>query len=486
MPDSNPRPKPAAPMMPQVLCVDLDDTLVRTDVLLELALAATKGGVQHLFAALRSLAGGKAPFKAELARRVSLDPAALPYNQALLGYLREQRRSGRRIVLATASNRRVAQTIADHLGDFDEVVASDDENNLRGEVKARRLVAIYGERGFGYVGSDASDLPIWSVAGSAVVVGGNPTIFARIPCRIEAHIRDDVAGAKTLVRAIRPHQWVKNLLLFLPLVTSNAISESHAVLLTTAAFVCFGTVASGVYVINDLMDLEADRGHEHKRFRPLASGALPIKRGVLLGPGMVAVGAAVAFALSPEFGCWMLVYVVLSTAYSVHLKTVPLLDAFVLSGLYVLRVVAGGAVSGHHASVWLLNFSGFLFLSLAFLKRFIEISRTSGERVLLDRRGYFNDEAHLVLGLGLASTFSASIVLGLYVNSGMAKAIYTTPGVIWGLVPLVLFWQCRLWLLALRDQVDNDPILFAVKDRGSWVITVLAGLCYALAIAGPL
>ena len=285
---------------------------------------------------------------------------------------------------------------------------------------------------------------------------------------------------------MRLHHWVKNLLLFLPLVTSNAISDRHAVLLATAAFVCFGLVASGVYVINDLIDLEADRGHESKRHRPLASGALPVKRGLLLGPSMLAVGAASGFTLSPEFGFWLLVYIVASTAYSLHLKTVPVLDAFVLSCLYVLRVVAGGAASGYHASVWLLNFSGFLFLSLAFLKRFVEMSRTSGERVLLERRGYFNDEAHLVLGVGLASAFSASIVLGLYVNSEIAHSIYASPALVWGLVPLVLFWQCRLWLMALRDQVDDDPVLFATKDKGSWIIVGLAALCYALAIAGPL
>jgi 4-hydroxybenzoate polyprenyltransferase len=427
---------------------------------------------------------GKARFKDRLAREVELNVELLPYNRHLVEYLREQSSKGRHIVLATASSYRVAQAIADHLGIFDDVVASDRTTNLSGAAKASRLEESFGRGNFAYAGNDKKDLPVWQVAGTAILVTTADDVRRKVSVPVETSFPRSNKRLRDFLKAIRVYQWVKNLLVFLPAVGANALFQPGTFLSASAAFVCFSLTASGVYLLNDLANLEADRRHHRKHTRPFPSGAIPLEWGLIWGPGLIAFAIALAVTVSPALAGALLLYVILTSAYSAVLKTKPLVDVFTLAGLYMLRVFAGGAVTGHQLSVWLLSFSGFLFLSLAFLKRFIEIKGVSSDSDReLSRRGYFVSEEPALAALGIGSSFASALVLALYVDTSTAELIYHTPQTIWGLVPLALFWQCRMWLSATRGYVQDDPIVYAAKDWVSWLVAAMAIVLYLLGIA---
>jgi len=287
-----------------------------------------------------------------------------------------------------------------------------------------------------------------------------------------------------LLRALRAYQWVKNLLVFVPPVTAHRILEEAALLPTLQTFAAFCLAASGTYLVNDYLDLEADRRHPRKRLRPFASGRLPV-RYALFGPVLVAVALGIAAAVSPWVFLALLSYATLSLLYSKQIKRHPLADVFCLAALYLLRVVAGGLSSGSHASVWLLNFSGFLFLSLGFLKRYTEISQPDADAPpAANHRGYERSDAALLCTMGIGSSFVSSMVLALYVNSAQAYSSYRMPTLLWGVVPLILFWQCRMWLAAVRGQMTDDPIIYASKDRVSHLAVAAAVLIYFLASVG--
>lgn len=475
---------PAA-RLPAVLCVDLDGTLVRSDTLLELLLRATKSNLLRTLAALLPLLFSRAKFKAALARLATIDAAFLPYEEKLVDYLRLQKQEGRKIVLATASSESVANAIAQHVGVFDEVLSSTEHVNLKGSTKAALLEERYGRSKFSYAGNERSDLPVWERAGAAVLVAVPRAIAARVTVPVEAIFAGEGFLA-ALLRALRVHQWAKNVLVFLPLITANALTESSSLLLATATFFCFSGVASGVYLLNDLFDLDADRRHASKRYRPLASGRLPIAWAVFLGPALMVAGLTAAVLIDTSLGICLAIYIVVTTAYSAVLKTRPLVDVFTLASLYTLRVIAGGVVTDHLPSIWLLSFSGFLFLSLAFLKRYVELSNLRGAGTKdAARRGYLAVEDIAMFVLGIASAFSAAIVLSLYVELSIGRQGFAHPQFIWGMVPLALFWLCRVWLAAFRGYVHADPIVYAARDWVSQLVVGAAAILYALA-AWPL
>ena len=457
------------------LCVDLDGTLTRSDTLHEGFCALATG--PYVVSTLLLLFRGRAAFKQAVAAQAPIDPSLLPYNETLLAYLRAQKSAGRYLVLATAANQRVANSIAEHFGIFDEVIASDGVHNLKGEAKAHALVARFGAKGFCYAGNATSDLAIWRQAASAIVVNAPSSALAEVrqSMIVELVIEDQPPLLPELVKAMRPHQWIKNILVFVPILTAHALTEMSAWIGGVILFAAFCCTASAIYLINDLLDLSADRAHPRKRLRPFARGAVPLPIGVLAAIILLAAGLALA-----QIGhvAWIIVlYALMSVAYSFRLKELPLVDVFMLGALYTIRLYGGGEATGHRLSLWLLGFSSFLFLSLALLKRVEEMTslgNSGGSKAA--RRGYSPADTPILQLFGVASAFASSIVLSLFVQSEASAQNYASPNLLWMVVPLLLFWQCRMWLAGARGYMHHDPIVFAVKDRVSWAIGAAVSL----------
>lgn len=469
------------------ICVDLDGTLVKTDLLLETFINVVKNDWVNLFRVPFWFVLGKAAAKKKLAKISSIDPATIPYNEKLLEYLKKERSNGREIVLATASDQKIAGQIALHLGMFDDVVASDGITNLKGEAKADFLVERYGECGFVYVGNSRSDLNVWRRANSAILVNTGRSVprAAAGLCPLEREFIDRKSSLGGLIREVRPHQWLKNLLVFISPAAGHMLFNPTAIFQTFLAFVAFCFAASGIYIINDLFDLDADRRHPRKRNRPIASGDLPLQYG-LAGPIFIGIAMALGLAISMDFILIVYIYVTLSLAYSHILKTKPLVDVFCLAVLYTIRVVAGGVAAKSGLSIWLLNFSGFLFLSLGFLKRYAEYSLCThgGKNVTSGRRGYTEDDSLLIIIMGVCSSFVSTSVFALYVNSTQSVLVYKNAYFLWGIVPLVLFWQLRLWLATVRGYMHDDPVVYAAKDKITYLVMAILIVIYTLASIG--
>lgn len=463
------------------LCVDLDGTLLRSDLLLESALALLARRPWLLLALPFWLLGGKARLKREIASRVALDPATLPYDERVLALLREQPQ--RRRVLCTASDETLAGPVAAHLGCFDDVLASDGRRNLSGRGKADALVARFGEKGFDYAGNARVDLAVWQRAHGALVVNAGDGLAraAARQCTLLGHLPATGGGAKAWLRALRLHQWLKNLLVFIPLLASHQFLHTGPVLAAAAGFLAFGLCASGVYLLNDLVDLPNDRQHPRKRLRPFASGALPLLPGMVLAPLLALAGLALAWWAEPRFAAVLAAYYLLTLGYSLRLKQVAMLDVMMLAMLYTLRIIGGTAVIGATPSFWLLAFSMFIFLSLALLKRYVELTAMLAEgKLAAAGRGYGVDDLPLLQSLGGSAGYLAVLVLALYINSPESIALYSRPQLLWLLCPLVLYWVSRAWVVAHRGGMDDDPVVFAVTDRVSQGVGLL---CAVIALA---
>lgn len=458
------------------LAVDLDGTLVLSDTLHESMLALIRRNPFYLFALPVWLLRGKARFKREIARRVLPNIDTLPYNAPLLGWLHEQR--GRReIVLCTAGDAALARAVADRVAVFDDTLASDGAINLSGERKAAALAARYGERGFDYAGNARRDLAVWRRARAAVVVNARPSV-ARAAARIaeiDRRFEPAPAGIGVWLRALRVHQWAKNLLVFLPLLTAHRAFDAGAAGHALLAFVAFCLCASSVYLLNDLLDLDADRQHPRKRQRPFAAGELPLLAGFALAPALLFGAFALALLLPERFLLVLAGYYVLTMAYSLRLKRVEMLDVVVLAALYTARLIAGAAAIPVPASFWLLAFAMFLFLSLALIKRHTELGtlRDLG-RSTAAGRGYRTDDLPMLAVLGGASGYLAVLVLALYINSRESERLYRQPELLWLLCPLLLYWINRAWLLTHRGRMPDDPVVFAVRDPVSLGVLLLA------------
>jgi 4-hydroxybenzoate polyprenyltransferase/phosphoserine phosphatase len=467
------------------LVVDLDGTLVETDLLIESIARLVRQEPLALLALPGWLLKGRAYLKRQIANQVEIDPALLPYRSALLEYLRAQHDKGRSVVLATASDKRLASQVASYLKLFDRVLASDGITNLSGERKRARLVDEFGERGFDYVGNESRDLAVWSSARKAIVVNGNARLLRAVAKVSEGESRfaGHRASFRDYLSALRPEHWLKNLLVFLPLFASHLFFDPVLVARTFVAFVAFCCCASGGYLLNDILDLQADRRHPQKRLRPFASGRVPVAFALFMAPALVVVGWVLAAALSWILLAVLVVYVVMTLAYSLALKRVALLDILVLASLYTLRLVGGSAAIDVPPSVWLLGFSMFLFTSLAFIKRYAElvIMRTvEGEQATA--RGYQLSDAELLAAKGTASGYASVLVLALYIASGAVRALYSRHQLIWFVCPLLLYWLGYLWLIAHRGKMFHDPLVFALRDRTSRVLIMLMLAIFLLAI----
>jgi len=467
------------------LCVDLDGTLIRTDLLWESLIILLARNPFYVFLLPVWLIKGKAWLKRQLSSRVVLDTRSLPYCSELLEYLRDQRQGGRRLVLITASDRALAEAVAEHVGLFHEVIGSDGARNLKGPRKREFLIERFGEKGFDYAGNSWADVPVWRGCSRSIVVNASERVgkqAASVSTVERTFPRAGPGGIKTLRRAIRDHQCVKNFLIFLPLVTSHQVAHFAPLLNALLGFIAFSFCASSVYVLNDLVDLRNDRLHPTKRKRPLASGDLSIPQGLALLVVLMAAAVLTALRLPVPFLIVLGIYYSLTLAYSLSLKRRLLVDIFVLGGLYTIRVLAGSAATGIETSPWLLAFCLFFFLSLALVKRYTELRVLKDEhRSAISARGYIPADLPLLGSLGTSSGFLCVLVLALYVNSPQVIPLYRSPAVLWFLCPLILYWISRIWLMAYRGTMNDDPVLFAVRDRVSYLTVACGGAILAMA-----
>jgi 4-hydroxybenzoate polyprenyltransferase len=460
------------------LCVDLDGTLVKSDTLYDsLCILLRHHPLSLLQVLIQLLRGGKASVKAMLASRAPLDAAQLPYNLAVLHFIQDQHRLDRSIYLTTGADASLAERVAGYLGLFSGVIASDGATNMVGSNKLAGLRRRFQE--FDYIGNARPDLPALAASRKAFVA--NPTLGLRLSLGarqlpIAQRFQDSKPLPLTLLRAIRVHQWAKNILLFFPLLLSHDITWQTLVP-AIAAFFCFSFVASANYLVNDLLDIESDRRHLKKRFRPFAAGDLPIPAGVALALLLVAASCSLLPWLPVPFALWLLLYAAATSAYSLYLKRIALLDVLVLSGLYALRMLAGAAATGTVFSPWLTALAIFLFLSLAMVKRFSELATLREQRITNSHgRGYLVADLEQIRSFGTASAYASVVVFSLYISRPDVDALYHHSGRLWLIVPFMLYWLNRVWLLASRGELDEDPVIFAIRDKVSLAI----GICIAI------
>ncbi len=470
-----------------MLAVDLDGTLTHTDTLHEAVIQLLRHNPLFVFALVVWWVKGKAFFKHQLSQRVKIDVAHLPYNSPLLDWLLKERARGRRIVLCTATHESVANAVSAHLGVFESVIASNATTNMSRSNKRQALDEAFGVGNWIYAGNSSDDLEVWQGAKEAIVVNASKSVGQKAAGL--APIHQTFEGPKTSwkdwVKVIRAHQWLKNLLLLIPLMAAHETENMAAWSTLLVAFVSFSLCASVVYIINDLFDLNSDRRHPRKRLRPFASGAVPIVQGVVLAPVLAITSLTLGYWTGSVFLAWLLFYFALTSAYSFVLKKYALLDCLTLAALYTLRILAGAAAIAITVSFWLLAFSVFVFLSLAFIKRYAElyVQQHLGN-THAHGRGYETSDAPLIQTLGVASGYASVLVLAFYLQSESVQALYAQPELIWFAVPLMLYWVSYVWLKAHRGEMHDDPIVFATKDTTSLVVAGLLGLCFVLATLG--
>jgi 4-hydroxybenzoate polyprenyltransferase/phosphoserine phosphatase len=466
------------------LVVDVDGTLIRTDLLAESFFALMSEAPLRGLAALATLRHGPAAFKQAVAVRIAVDVTALPYNETLLDHLTRERARGRRIYLASAAHETYVHDIAAHLGLFDGVFASNGETNLKGAAKSAALCATFGPHGFDYAGNATADLPVWQDAGGVIAVNASSnlleTVRQRFPQATVLSPRDTAWGP--YIRALRPHQWLKNLLLLVPAFTAHRF-DSAAALACFIAFLSFSLCASSVYLLNDLLDLRSDRAHPSKRHRPFAAGRIDLLHGTIMFAACLAASVLVAFALPWQFMLVLGVYYVLTGAYSTYLKRQAIVDVLTLACLYGIRLLAGATAVSVVVSPWLLMFSIFFFLCLALVKRAAEvIDRRDREAGDPPGRSYRLTDLPALMTMATTSGYVSVLVFILYVNSPVVAALYRVPETLWLIPVILLFWISRVLLLTQRGEMHDDPVLFAARDSTSLVCAALMACVVILGI----
>jgi len=465
------------------LCVDLDGTLVKLDTFLQAVFMLLRRNPLCLFKLPVWMIKGKAYLKEQVISRVEIEASALPYQKEFLRFLKSEYESGRLLVLATAANYRTARAVTDYLGIFSETLASDEEINLNGLAK---LDAIRKKHPlFSYAGNDKCDFALWNEAEEIILVNPSPAAKRKFASLAIQVFDDRPPRLKLWIRALRIYHWLKNFLVFLPMLLAHKFTDIGTFLQATLAFFSFSFTASTIYVLNDLFDLSADQHHPRKCNRPFASGNLSLWAGMASIPVLFTLGALPALLLPNSFMSALLLYLALTTLYSWRLKQLAILDVLTLSGLYAMRIIAGSLATSTVASSWFIEFSGFLFLSLALVKRFSELKEIEESRrdnPESRERGYHVEDLHLLAFFGAASSYIAVFVFTLYLSSTKVHELYTNPQRLWLLCPIMLYWITRLWLLAWRGKLNDDPLDFATKDMGTYVAGALSVLIVLAAI----
>lgn len=476
------------PSLDPDLFVDLDGTLIAGDIAEE-SLARAARDPAALRAAIGAYAtDGLSGLKHELTQVVPTDVESLPYRQDVLDYIRSAKADGRRVILATAADSAIAQAVADHLGVFDAVMASEPGRNLKGREKLSAIQEM-APHGFEYLGDSDADIPIWQAATRFGCVAPSPAARRwkdQHPDQITLDVPHGMSFGKALLKAMRPHQWSKNVLIFVPILFAHEYGDLPLLVAGLLAFFCFSFCASGVYLLNDIMDIQADRQHPTKKNRPFAAGHLSIRKG-LMAAGLLLFGSLLAAFLfvNPLFGTVLICYTIMTTAYTFWLKTYSTVDVVALSLLYTTRILAGSAATLLAPSPWLLTYSLFFFLSLAYMKRYIELDRMAAISVdeKLPSRNYYASEVQLVMAFGIANGALSVLTLAQYVNSQAVTLIYLTPYLLWLIVPVMMFWTYRSWTWAVRGKIGDDPVVFAMKDS---ISRVCVGLILIIIVAARL
>lgn len=468
------------------LIVDLDGTLVRTDTLVEGVVRALFSRPLSVASALLKLPEGRPAFKRRLAASIELDIDSLPVREDFLAFLEAEKAKGRAIHLVTAADQRIADQVARRFDVFDSATGTSGDVNLKGRNKQSHLRQRFPD-GYVYAGDSAADLAVWRDADGIVLAGASRSTAraaAELGKPVEARFENDKVTAKLWRKALRVHQWAKNLLIFAPLLLSGSYTDPGAILASVGAFLALGLVASGTYLLNDLSDLASDRRHRSKRFRPLASGALPVPLGLVAAPLLIASGLALAAAITPGLALVIAIYLATTLGYSFGLKRRPIVDVLILAGLFTLRLLIGIAALKVETSFWLMSFSMFFFLSLSLAKRHVEIAAAPPLQPIRGR-GYVAEDAMLSLSLGTSSAMASIVILCLYlIEDAFPNGLYPNPDWLLALPVVIGFWTLRIWLLAHRGELDDDPVSFAVRDRLSLAMGGVLALAFLLASLG--
>jgi 4-hydroxybenzoate polyprenyltransferase/phosphoglycolate phosphatase-like HAD superfamily hydrolase len=477
-----PRSEAAEVLSAKVLCVDLDGTLVNSNTLVEAALAFIRlsptGLPRLIFWSLR----GQANLWKKLAEVITLDPASLPYREDVVRFVRaEQKR--RRVVLVTGAHSDTANAVAGYLGGFSQVFATCGNSHLTGARKRDLLARMYGAGQFDYLGDSFRDIPAWEQAGTAYVAVRQPRLLKALRRRtivplIVGENRESVW--RNLARALRIHQWSKSLLVFAAPALGH-VHDLHRFVPGVGAFLCFCVASSSVYLMNDLLDLEADRAHATKRHRPLASGRFPLSQAALVAVILAFSSLGIAAMISTKVGLLILGYLLSASAYSLGLKRLLVIDIMLLAGFYLLRLFAGGVASGVKISFWTLLFSLFLFMSLALMKRCSELKNSNGS-VRVVRRNYQTEDLPALSALGTCTSLAAVLVIALYINSPDVRVLYRTPDALWLMCPVFLAWCSRLWILTGRGEMNEDPVSFSLRDRWSQISGLAIAAIFSAAL----
>lgn len=470
----------------EILVVDLDGTLLRSNMLFESFWSAFGRDWRSPVLSVAALTVGRASLKRYLAAASAVEVATLPYDPVVIAFVQDWRASGGRTALVTASDCDFAEAIASHLGIFDEVHGSDGKLNLKGDCKGQFLEERFGSRRFAYMGDARADLLVWKRAAKAITVNAPVALRreAERVCETVEHLVTDTKSVKPYFKALRPHQWLKNALVFLPMLAAHQL-DSQTFLLSLLAFVCFSLVASSVYVLNDLLDLAADRAHPRKKLRPFASASIPIAHGPWMAAGLLVLGGLLAISISPSFLLATVAYYLLTTAYSLNLKRRIIIDICVLAGLYTARIIAGGVATDIPLSVWLLAFSVFFFLSLAAVKRQAELIDSADRGSLkASGRGYHVDDLPIISMIAIGAGYVSVLVMTLYVNSPAVVELYAHPETLWGVCAVLLYWITRTVMVAHRGRMHDDPVVYAAKDRISQMcLLIILGFVLGGALA---
>ncbi len=468
------------------LVVDMDGTLIKTDMLFESFLRVLKAKPWLVLAMPFWLLQGRQVLKQKLAACAEIDVSVLPFQSGVLSFLKAEKAGGRKVILATASTDVVAEKVASAAGVFDEVLASCGKVNLKGQSKAEALIERFGERGFDYIGNDSADIPVWKSSHTVHVVSASEAFANRsrsLGTEVGEWFQAPSASLITVLKALRVHQWVKNVLVFVPLLMAHRLGEPELLSKALLAFVAFCLCASSVYLLNDMIDIDDDRHHRSKKHRPIAAGDLSIAMALFIFPVLLCAGFAVAFfAVSAPFAYLLGLYYILTLAYSFALKRMLMVDVVVLAGLYTSRIAGGALAIDVELSFWLITFSVFIFLSLALVKRYAELLVLQGSgSAEIKGRGYSVEDLPTLLSLGTASAYLSVLVMALYIDTQKVVELYGYPQMLWLLCPVVLFWVSRVWMLTHRGQMHDDPIVFAIKDPVSRYTAVCMVLILVLA-----
>ncbi len=465
------------------LYVDLDGTLIKTDLLFESILLLLKNNVFLALLIPMWLLKGKAHLKHQLAKRVHVAVELLPLNPEFHSYLLKEVETGRNIVLISASSQMLVRQVSDHLGLFIDAMGSDEDHNLVSKNKLTRIIQLDPEGGFIYAGNSSHDIPVWLEANEVILVNCSRSLADGLPHKNIRHFDEPQSFVRKFWQAMRPHQWLKNALIFLPLILSHQVDSPNLLLQACIAFLSFSLVASSVYLLNDMLDLNSDRQHQSKKRRPFASGDLPLIYGYAGAPLLLALGFGVAVLLPAEFIPVLFGYWLLTTFYSFLLKGLYIVDVLTLAVLYTWRIIAGSAAISVVTTYYLLTFSFFLFLGLAMVKRYTEFLNLQKQgKSSVEGRGYDVDHLRPLAVLGGASNLVCVGVFAFYINAPATTQLYSNPVVLWAICPLLVYLLWRIWSLARRGELDEDPVLFAITDRRSQLVAALCGLLIWFAI----